>query len=663
VKCSSKSFLQQACSAAALLFPLGVLAQDAAGTNIDEIVVTGQFIEETIPLEISRYGSRVEIITAEQIRSLGTNDIAETLQMLVPGLFIAPKNGPFDYFFGSIQGSRSEDILWLVDGVRITNRLYNGTTPLDTIPAHMVERIEVLRGGQGIFYGTQSVGGVINVVTKAFSNGLDGAVGMSAHSNDGYNVNLSVRDSIGKHQYVIYGSKDDADGYQPFSDADYQPSSTDRNRGYDVATVGAKYAYNASDRSRVVLSYQYTNNQVDYARPQATATAFNAREEDIAIIKWDFTPNDSISMLLKGYYHTWDSLFTRIDNDLANPGQTITISDKEYWGYEDYGLNAILRYRAAGGMQYVFGLDSQTFSGSDEVLLIADQEETVNAIFVQARTEDIFENTLLAVGARLNSRSDASNATVWNITGKHNFRGSDFYLRGNVGTSFRLPDAWQLFGNDPCCTQGNPALEAEESFNVNLAIGGEAASIAGGLVWELVGFRRTVDNLIGSADGMRINTANEVKITGAEIILQTTFGSSLTANFNVVVTDAEDAGGEQIPNLPEEAVKLNLQYTSVAQPIGAALGISYVGDVYSDVGGFFPTGENVEHGSYTVVNLSGYYDFGRSDQIRLGIRLENALDENYATSVRTSSTDAGAPYLYSNLGVPRTWHVSLFYQF
>ncbi len=44
-------------------------------------------------------------------------------------------------------------MLWLVDGVRINNRLYGGTTPLDTIPASMVERIEVLYGGQALFYG------------------------------------------------------------------------------------------------------------------------------------------------------------------------------------------------------------------------------------------------------------------------------------------------------------------------------------------------------------------------------------------------------------------------------------------------------------------------------------------------------------------------------
>jgi vitamin B12 transporter len=461
----------------------------------------------------------------------------------------------------------------------------------------------------------------------------------------------------------LYASYDDADGYQPFSDEDYQPSTIDRDRSYEVLTVGAKYAYNASDRSRVVLSYQFTDNQVDFARTQANVEAFNAREESIAILKWDYTPSDAISVLVKSYYHKWDSYFTQVEADPDNPGDTITISDKEFWGYEDYGLNALLRFQSSHGMQYVVGIDSQKFSGRDEVLLIADQQETVNALFVQARTEELFENTLFAFGARLNSRSDASNATVWNITGKHNFAGSPVYLRGNVGTSFRLPDAWQLFGNDPCCTQGNPELEAEESFNVNVAVGGEARGVANGLTWELIGFHRTVDNLIGSEDGMRVNTDGEVEISGVEFTASVAFNSSWNALFDVVFTEAEGDDGNQIPNIPEETVKLNFNYAPGDRPYGGSAGISYVGSVYSDVGGFFETGENVEHGDYTVVNLSAFYNFGNAEQYSLGLRIENALDADYATSVRTSTTDGGEPYLYDNLGVPRTFHVSLNYRF
>ena len=77
---------------------------NAQSTEIDEIFVLEKRIEETLPLDLSRYGSRLEIITAENIERQGYTDIGQTLQRLVPGFFVAPKNGPFDYFSGSLQG-------------------------------------------------------------------------------------------------------------------------------------------------------------------------------------------------------------------------------------------------------------------------------------------------------------------------------------------------------------------------------------------------------------------------------------------------------------------------------------------------------------------------------------------------------------------------------
>ena len=57
----------------------------------------------------------------------------------------------------SLQGSRQNEILYLFDGVRISNRLYNTTPPLDTIHAYMVDAVsEVLNGGQGLFFGTSA---------------------------------------------------------------------------------------------------------------------------------------------------------------------------------------------------------------------------------------------------------------------------------------------------------------------------------------------------------------------------------------------------------------------------------------------------------------------------------------------------------------------------
>src|SRR5690606_32714878 len=127
------------------------------------------------------------------------HDVSQTLQMQVPAFYVAPKNGPFDYMNCSLQGSRCEDVLFLVDGVRIANRLYKTTTPLDTIPAHTIDRVEVLYGGQGIFYGTQSVAGVVNIVTSSFSGEPGGSVHIRLDGRSGPHGSAPSRPRFGRH--------------------------------------------------------------------------------------------------------------------------------------------------------------------------------------------------------------------------------------------------------------------------------------------------------------------------------------------------------------------------------------------------------------------------------------------------------------------------------
>ena len=228
-------FLLSSAAAFSMAVPaaLAQTAQSEAAQQ-EEIIVFGARLEETIPLDLQKFGNRVKIITADDLKLGGFNDLGQSLQMKVPGLYLAPKNGAFDYMDCSLQGSRCQVILWLIDGVRINNRLYNSTSPLDTVPAHMVERIEVLYGGQGIFYGTQSVAGVINVVTKSFSEEDEGSVGLSLDGNDGTHFSADYSISIDDHQLVFYMSDDEAVGFQPFRTQDYQPSGTDFDRGYDL---------------------------------------------------------------------------------------------------------------------------------------------------------------------------------------------------------------------------------------------------------------------------------------------------------------------------------------------------------------------------------------------------------------------------------------------
>lgn len=540
----------------------------------------------------------------------------------------------------------------------------------------MVERIEVLKGGQGIFYGTQSVSGVINIITKSFSDTTDGAVGTGVNSNDGYNLNAFARGAAGNHQYVIYASKDDADGYTPFDKNAIQPSATDTKRGYDVITGGLKYAWNISDNSRLSAQYQRTEADLDFARPFLNHKTTNAREETIATLKLDTRLNDAIQLFVKAYQHTWDTYYTRLYNELDSSGNLTgnvdVINDDTYWGYEDYGFNAMVEIDFGGNFEYVLGYDQQNYSAEDDVWKIADQEEQVDALFVQIRTsEELFENTLFAFGVRNNRPSDSDAATVWNLTGKHEF-GNGWYVQGNVGTSFRLPDAEALFLNEYYDANGddipdgdgfsigNPNLEAEESENLNVSMGANFERFQ----FELTGFKRDVTNYISSNVPTTINgftgvtfenSDDEVNIEGLELQTSWQITDSLTGQLSYTYTHARfNDGSEQLNDIPEQESKLALSYQQPGSPWGVNFTANYVGEI----------NDRETRDSYTVADLSGFYFLGNQEQHRVTLRLENLADVKYATDIGSGTEDAtGNSYLYRNLGMKRTVHLGYTYQF
>ncbi|MGD0679532.1 MAG: TonB-dependent receptor plug domain-containing protein [Polyangiaceae bacterium] len=117
----------------------------------EDVEVRGHKLEESLPRDLKGYRTRVVTVDRQQIQNAGQPDVATSLELLAPGLYISPKNGPFDYVDVSLQGSRTQDVLWLLDGVRLNNRLYGGTTPLDTFPASIVDHFEMVEGPEALF--------------------------------------------------------------------------------------------------------------------------------------------------------------------------------------------------------------------------------------------------------------------------------------------------------------------------------------------------------------------------------------------------------------------------------------------------------------------------------------------------------------------------------
>ena len=664
--------LAGAAVSALLMTPGFALAAAATGdASVESVVITGHSLEDTLPEELSKTGVKVDIITDQAIRNGGYVDVAQSLQALAPGVFILPKNGPFDYVDISFLGSRTQDVLWLVDGVRINNRLYAGTTPLDTLPSAMVERVEILEGGQSLFYGTQAVAGAINVVTKSFSDKLDGVLTVAGDSNTGRHVDAYVRDALGKSQFVAFGSYDKSDGYQAFRDQDYQPSSTHHDRGYDVYTLGGKYALNVTDELRLSASYLHDYADLDYAQPYRVARDVNTRYEDLATAKIDYDVSDRFSVYVKGYYHNWRTWYDTTYNDLGSPGTLDVLYDHAFWGYKDYGLNALGKLELTKGLEAYFGYDLQRYGGRDEVLVIEQQDEQTQAVFGQLRlTPEMIPHLTLAAGVRYNAPDVGEHATIWNVSGRYDF-GDYLYLRGEGGTNFRLPTAEELFANDPEDERGNPNLKPERTISVNLSVGGRFNLAAMPIHWEVTGFARNTKNLIDydtfdDATGQDVfgNVAGTVRTRGAEFQVDAALFEALSGSVSYTFNHAREDDGAQLDRIPEQLLKASFDYHP-ADRFGATLTVNYTGKTTVGVAGT-PT----QYGDYGTVDLSGRVFLDRDHHHELSVSLQNLFDTQYGRPSRgcrdvptDGPYDCSAPYVYVNLGLPRTVRASYSYRF
>jgi len=639
-----------------------------ASTQAQVVEVKGRKLEESLPKELAKYGTRVETITSEQVQNSGQPDVAQSLERLAPGLFIRPKNGPFDYVDVSFQGSRTQDVLWLLDGVRLNNRLYGGTTPLDTFPSAIVERLEILEGPQGLFFGTQGVAGAINIVTKAFSNRPDGAVSLGADTNGGRHLDTYFRTGIDKHRFVVYGSADESAGFQPFRDQDYQPSATSRRRAYDVLTLGAKYAYDLRDDLRFVALYQHTDAKLDFAKPFLVARAYNTRDEHVASAKVDYSPSSFFRIFTKGYLHLWRSHYTEFDNAVAAPAGTLTVIDNAaFWGYLDYGANVIAKIAPTRWLDSFVGYDVQSYAGNDAVLVIAKKTEVANAIFAEVRTPEWLQSPRFAAGVRYNVPSFGPSATVWDVSGRYDF-GRFVFLRGMVGTAFRLPTAEELFANDPKDERGDPNLLPERSFNINLSVGGNAGFAAlPGLSWEAIGFFRNVTNLI-SASGFDATTSQSlfenipgtVRVRGATFVVEGQLSADWSGSASYTYSSAEQTGSVQIDKVPRQQAKGWIDWHPSALPIGAAVFANYVGDTFQSFG----SGDREKIAGHLVLDLAARVFLDTEHNHKINLALSNVFGTMYATSLGKGVRDAdGSDYSYWNLGAPRTFSARYTYRF
>jgi len=142
--------------------PSVMSAQEAGEEKIEEIVVTATRIE-TPTREV---GSSITVITDQEIKEKQKTTVLEVLRS-VPGLDVVQSGGPGRTTSVFIRGAKSEHTLVLIDGIELNDPISTGRSyDFADLTTDNIERIEIIRGPQSTLYGSDAIGGVINIITK-----------------------------------------------------------------------------------------------------------------------------------------------------------------------------------------------------------------------------------------------------------------------------------------------------------------------------------------------------------------------------------------------------------------------------------------------------------------------------------------------------------------
>ncbi|MBI6977239.1 MULTISPECIES: TonB-dependent receptor plug domain-containing protein [Pseudomonas] len=624
-----------------------LLLADNTPLVLNPQIVSAPSVESGTVAAMAQYGSNVNVVSREQIERAGPSaDVSRVMQMFIPGLYVAPKNGPFDYGTYSLLGGRNDDTLILLDGVRLNNRLYGGLY-LDTLPANAIERIEVLKGGQSLLFGTQAVSGVINIVTRSpQTRAAAGEVNMGLDTFGGTTGDARVEkifsNGWGDLGVLAYVSRNASEGYQPFRNRDMK-NVTDKKRSYEVTTFGTKAVQSFGDDSRLELFYQYADANLDFARPVASHKTTNDRVQQIATATFEQSLDERLSYFVKGHINDWDTRYTRLNN--LDGGGTQVINHNDYWGFTDWGVQAEGKAELPGGHVVIVGSDNQWFKGQDDVLVIDDNKAQAHALYSQLRPQiDALPDWHPSLGVRHEAMSGGDSATVGMLTSLYNLN-DHWALRGQYGTAYKLPNAEQLFVNE-ADEQGNRHLKPEKSRNAELGVDYTGQLAERDFSASVTLFKRKITDLITLDDVQWVNGQGQIQMRGFEADARLALNDQWSVQADMTRNLTESRAGVTLNDIPSFFARSRIGFESQNRLWGAGAALRYIRDVIS--------AKQVEYGHYSVVDADAYRYLDSAHRHRLSLLVENLFDRDYVTS-RANNVD--------NLGRPFTAEVRYRYRF
>lgn len=565
------------------------------------------------------------VVTRAEIDRWQAKSLTDVMRRL-PGVDVAQNGGLGQTSSLFIRGTNSSHVLILIDGIRLNQAGISGSSDLSQIPLSLVQRIEYIRGARSAVYGSDAIGGVVNIITGRAQPGTTLTAGVGSQGYQSYDG--STQQMLGDAtkltlagNYTYTRGFDVGAGYPN----DYGPAQGDRD-GFMSKTLYGNLEHQFSDElSGFVRGYGF-DNRTAYDGSLTYDKDFNvvglADTRQLYSQTWDtglrYNREIYSTQLIASYSRTKD-----INYDPRNGryGAASTFDDVTQYNLQ-WGNTVQVGQGAMSG-----GIDWQKETTEPGTNYLAEGYEQRNTgLYLTGQQQ--FGSVTLEGALRGDDNNQFGWHNTWQTAASWEFI-SGYRVFASYGTAFKAPNLSQVYSPG----YGNPDLEPEKSKQWE----GGFEGLTGPVNWRVSGYRNDIDNLIDSDPATyRYYNISKARIKGVEATASFDTGP-LGHQISYDYVDARDGEtDQQLVRRAKQQVKYQLDWT--IYNLDWSVTYHYLGDRFDNDYNSYPA-RRVKLGGVSLWDLAASYPV--TSQLTVRGRIANLFDKDYETAYgyRTPGTE------------------------